>query len=320
MTRKNRDSKFVIYQVLYIFVITVLAIKGADLDLGEVISKKEAVQTSVRDSLVTVIDSLNALGLKFDLKVDTNAVVENIELKKKIARLNESMVSLSKKVKAIPKIEEKPKVEPIKEEPKEDKLVSSPLSESQLFISNTWNIAKNNSNIPVQIIDPETKKILTTVAAGEQKKFDLDNQKEVIVKYGSREERIAVQPNKPPEIKIESVSSKMNSSDIYVQDLQKTTVFRVVVSDERLDQITVTHNGPISVTGPFKDSKGNGIYNVSLNLAPNEQLFDDWMDKYNPLRESDGRYKVNFFFIAQDKRTKDRVQVGDSFYFTDFAR
>lgn len=84
MVRKNRDSKFVIYQVLYIFVITVLAIKGAGLDLGEVISKNEAIKRSVRDSLVTVIDSLNAIGAKFDLRVEENMAVENVELKKKI--------------------------------------------------------------------------------------------------------------------------------------------------------------------------------------------------------------------------------------------
>jgi hypothetical protein len=37
MIRKERDSKFVIYQVLYIFVITVLALKGADLNLRRVV-------------------------------------------------------------------------------------------------------------------------------------------------------------------------------------------------------------------------------------------------------------------------------------------
>ena len=43
MIKKERDSKFIIYQVLYIFVITVLAIKGADLNLREVVSKEHAV-------------------------------------------------------------------------------------------------------------------------------------------------------------------------------------------------------------------------------------------------------------------------------------
>lgn len=44
MINKNRDSKFVIYQVLYIFVITVLALKGADLDLRRVALEEDTVQ------------------------------------------------------------------------------------------------------------------------------------------------------------------------------------------------------------------------------------------------------------------------------------
>jgi hypothetical protein len=54
-------------------------------------------------------------------------------------------------------------------------------------------------------------------------------------------------------------------------------------------------------------------------LLPENQ-YDDWVDKNEQLRESDGRYKANFFFTVVDERTKDRVQVGDSFFFTDFAK
>ncbi len=53
MIRRERDSKFVIYQVLYIFVITVLALKGADLDLRRVTLADETVKVSVRDSLIS---------------------------------------------------------------------------------------------------------------------------------------------------------------------------------------------------------------------------------------------------------------------------
>lgn len=325
MIRRNKDSKFVIYQVLYIFVITVLAIKGADLDLGEVISKDEAVKTTVRDSLMTVIDSLNAMGLKFNLKIDQNVEVENQELKKKIEAMNQSMASLSQKLKDIsPPVRQDIAVrneEPEPAQPRKDDIpMQSPLSEGQIFIQNTWNLAKNNSNVPVQVLDPSGRMLLAQVPAGQQVRFDLGSQNEVLLKYGNREERIKVNPNKPPEIKIEGASTRMNSRDIYVQDLQKSTVFKVTVLDERPEQLSINYNGPVSVSGPFKDSKGNLIYNVSLRIASNEQKFDEWMDKVKPLKEAGGRYKVNFFFTAVDKVTKDKVQVGDSFYFTDFAR
>ena len=55
-----------------------------------------------------------------------------------------------------------------------------------------------------------------------------------------------------------------------------------------------------------------------LKLAANQSQFDQWTDRNR--READGRYKANFFFIVVDSKTGQRVQVGDSFYFTDFAK
>ncbi|MGQ9799530.1 MAG: hypothetical protein ACUVRG_09625 [Ignavibacterium sp.] len=316
MIYKNRDSKFVIYQVLYIFVITLLAFKGAELDLRRVALKEETVDKKVRDSLVTLIDSLYALGLKFDIKIDQNLSVENEELKRKLASLNQKLQEVQTKLQELPppKEEEKPIAE-------EQTLMPVPISLKQTFIQHTWNVASNTGSVPVEIYDPRDRsKPITVIPAGQEKKFDLTDQTEVIVKFGSQEDRIKVIPNKPPEIKIEKVTTKMNARDIYVQELQRITVFKVTVIDNRPDQLKITWNGPISVSGPVKDSNGNLIYNVSLKIASTSSAFDDWLDKNGNLREPDGRYKVNFFFIAVDERTKDRVQVGDSFFFTDFSK
>ncbi len=314
MVNKNRDAKFVIYQVLYIFVITVLALKGADLSLNRVISTKEAVSKSVRDSLVTLIDSLTAQGLKFNIQIDPNVVVENEELKHKLASLNKSMQKIVEQVKETPK-EEKPK------ETKEQTVPQSPISLAQTFIQNTWNKAKNTGDIPTSIYDPKNLSTpIVTIPPGQEKTFDLTNQTEVIAKFGTGEQRIKVLPKKPPEIRINRVTTKMDGSDIYVQDLQRTTDFSVTIVDDRPDQIKITHSGPISVSGPYKDSKGNLVFNVSLKLASTQSQFDDWVDRYGNLRDQNGRYKTNFFFTAVDQRTKVRVQVGDSFYFTDFSK
>lgn len=319
MVRKNRDSKFVIYQVLYIFVITVLAIKGAGLDLGEVISKKEAIKRSVRDSLVTVIDSLNAIGAKFDLRIEHDMASENVVLKKKLETLSESMVSLTKKIKESPVAEETPLDKP-KEDAQKPINFNSPLAEGQKFIQNTWNLAKNSGSLPVDIVDPNSGSLIARLAPGEQKKFDLASQKQILVRFGGHEEKVDVMPKRPPEIKIENVSTKMNGSDVYVQDLQRATVFKVTITSQRPEDLNVAYSGPVNASGPVRDSKGNLIYNVSLKVAPTEEKFDEWMDKTRPLRESDGRYKINFFFVAVDKITKTRVQVGDSFYFTSFQK
>jgi len=313
MINKNRDSKFVIYQVLYIFVITVLALKGADLDLRRVALEEDTVQKEVRDSLMAVLDSLYALGIDFSIKIDPNVVVENEQMRGQLAALNKKLETI------------KDYVPPSKEEPKEEiveeqNLLQSPISAKQTYIQYTWNIARNTGSVPANIYDPRNmNKSIVVVPPGQEKKFDLTDQTEVVIRFGSQEDRIKVLPNKPPEIKIERVTTKMNSADIYVKDLQRITAFKVSIVDQRPDQLKVTYTGPISVSGPTKDSNGNLIYNVSLKIASTENAFDNWLDKNGNLREADGRYKVNFFFTAVDQISKDRVQVGDSFFFTEFS-
>ena len=314
MINKNRDSKFVIYQVLYIFVITVLALKGADLDLRRVALEEETVNKSVRDSLMAVLDSLYALGIDFSIKIDPNVVVENEQMREQLASLNRRLETLKDYIPP-------PKDEPKKEIVEEQTLLQSPISAKQTYIQYTWNIARNTGTVPANIYDPRNmSNPIAVVPAGQEKQFDLTDQTEVIIRFGSQEDRIKVLPNKPPEVKIERVTTKMNSADIYVKDLQRITVFKVSIIDQRPDQLKTTWTGPISVTGPTKDSDGNLVYNVSLKIASTENTFNDWLDKNGNLRESDGRYKVNFFFTVVDERSKDRVQVGDSFFFTEFSK
>lgn len=311
MARKERDAKFVIYQVLYIFVITVLALKGADLDLRKVALEENTVDKEVRDSLMALLDSLYKLNLDFSIQIDPHVVDENVELKEQVAQLNQRMKEIKKEIP-----EKKPE-----EKPEEQTKLQLPISLKQVFIQHTWNIATNSGTVPTSIYDPrDMSKPIVTIPAGQEKKFDLTDQSEVIVQFGSQQERIKVTPNKPPEVKIDRVTTKMNNSDIYVQELQRITAFTVTIIDNRPDQLKVTYSGPISVSGPQRDANNNLVYNVSLKLASNENRYDEWVDKNENMRESDGRYKANFFFTVVDERTKDRVQVGDSFFFTDFSK
>jgi hypothetical protein len=225
--------------------------------------------------------------------------------------------NLTDRIREIPPEERIPEEKPVEEQT----LMQLPISVTQTFIQHTWNKARNTGSIPTYIIDPKNPtRPLAVIQPGEEKTFDLTDQSEVIARFGSQEERVKVLNNRPPEVKIERVTTKMTGSRIYVRELQRITVFAVTIIDERPEQLKVTYSGPISVTGPVKDSKGNLVYNVSLNLATTENKFEEWLDRSGELRESDGRYKANFFFIVVDERSKDRVQVGDSFFFTDFSK
>ncbi len=315
MVRRSRDAKFIIYQVLYIFVITVLALKGAEINLGEVVDKNNVVQKTVRDSLVNVVDSLSNLGLKLNIEVDPNVVNENKNLKEKLALLNNQVVSLSQKTKDAP-IEK----ENIIPEVKSKDILPSPFSKKNEFLQYAINTAENKGDFVVSIIDPLNNSEIIKVQPKDKADFELRNQNEVIVKYGSQEERVKVKNNLPPEIDIKKVTNKMDKGDIYVKDLQRTTCYTIEISDERLEQIKITYSGPITVAGPQKNQKGNIVYNVSLNLANSNDKFDEWTDRNEKMIDSEGRYKANFFFTAFDLKSKQKTEVGEAFYFTEYSK
>lgn len=314
MIRRSRDAKFIIYQVLYIFVITVLALKGAEINLGEVVKKENVVQKSVRDSLINVVDSLSKLGLKFNIEVDPNVVTENKILKDKLSTLNTQVASLTNKIRVMPKQDKKENIQ----KPKTN--LPSPFSTSKSFLQFASNTGENQSNIAVEIRDPKSNNLIVTIPPKGSKSFELADQSEVLLQYGGQEEIVKVKNNLPPEIMIEKVTTKMDKSNIYVNELQRSTCFNVRISDERLDQIKINYSGPISVAKPRKDKKGDLIYTVSLNLVGNEDKFYDWIDKNNIEEDAEGRYKVNFFFSAYDTKSKQKVEVGDSFFFTEFSK
>src|SRR3972149_4000639 len=153
MINKNNDSKFIIYQVLYIFVITVLALKGAELDLSRVVSKEK---------------------------------VENEVLKEKLTKMNKQLASLTTKLNEIP-TEVKQEKEP---EIIDNTKLQSPLSVSQTFIQNTWNEVKNNGDVTTIVYDSRsTSSPIVTIQAGEKRKFDLTDQTDLIIKFGTQEGR-----------------------------------------------------------------------------------------------------------------------------------
>ncbi|MBI1932334.1 MAG: hypothetical protein HYS24_07330 [Ignavibacteriales bacterium] len=315
MVRRSRDAKFVIYQVLYIFVITVLALKGAEINLGEVVKKENVVSKSVRDSLINVVDSLSKLGLKFNIEIDENVISENKDLREKLSQLNTQVASLSKKVK------ETPLPEPVKEkEIKKEETVPSPFSKSLEFLQYATNIAENKGDYIVSIVDPKNNSELIKVEPNSKKEFELTNQNEILIKYANQTDRVKVKNNLPPEVDIKKSTTKMDKGDIFVKDLQKTTCFTVEVRDEKIEQIKVTYSGPITVSGPQQDKKGNLVYNISLNLANTEEKFNSWADRNEQLIDSEGRYKANFFFTAFDTKSKQKTEVGEAFYFTEFSK
>lgn len=296
MRKRQHDVKFIIYQALYLVVIALITIKGAEIDLTKV--EKAGASDSLRvvleqrqrynDSLAAEIAKQEAAARKIQEELARKQAEDE--------RIRQEMERLKKGAKDLP------------------------LSVTQTYIQHTWNLAKNSGSVPVEIYDPKDRSHpIVVIAPGEEKRFDLGGQTEVIAKFGNREQAIPVAPNMPPTIRIEKVTTKMEGSRIKLYELQQISCFKITIEDDRPDQLKVSFSGPVTATGPTKDSRGNLIYFVTPSIARTEEAFQAWVERHGDAREADGRYKVNFFLNVSDSRTGEKFPpTGGSIYFTDF--
>jgi len=75
--RKQRDARFIIYQCLYIFAISVLIYKGTDLSLDEVTSnKKNFVELKPNQS---VVDTSTSAVIMKDVSKDTIVQISTVK-------------------------------------------------------------------------------------------------------------------------------------------------------------------------------------------------------------------------------------------------
>ncbi len=296
MRKRQHDVKFVIYQALYLVVIALITIKGAEIDLTKV--ERAGASDSLRvaleqrqrynDSLAAEIAKQEALAQEIQRRL-AQKQAEDERIKREMERLQKSAKDL-------------------------------PLSVTQTYIQHTWNLAKNSGTVPVEIYDPKDRsKPIAVIGPGEERRFDLGGQTEVIARFGGKEQTIPVAPNRPPNIRIEKVTTKMEGARIKLAELQAVSCFKITIEDERPDQLKVSFSGPVTASGPTKDSRGNLIYFVTPSVARTEEAFQSWIDRHGDAREADGRYKVNFFLNISDTRTGENFpSTGGSIYFTDF--
>ena len=172
MKRSSKDVKFIIYQSLYIFVVCVVAIKGANLNLTQVIEDDGTPKPQI------TMNSLEKLYevIKLSVIVDTTRfVVVPKELLKENERLQQIVqnmpqidlnnympkVDMSQYMKVTP--EEKKLLEEKKEEPSEMKDIRIGKISLTQYTLNTLN---NPYDVPLEIVG------ITTIPPKSTKTFD----------------------------------------------------------------------------------------------------------------------------------------------------
>ena len=267
MKTPNRDVKFVIYQVLYILVVCVIALKGADLTLTEVIDKSKVVEKSYADSLKNYIDSLTALGLVPRITLDSQKqnladLQINLQTFRSFTSNNNNVpnyqpdLRLDKPVEELPIEQKKPDIQPI--------IQLDVVSPTQYTYNSVTN--GNRENLLVTS-DGST---IANIAPGTTGKYLLQGQKSVTF--------------------VTLTSLNAGGADASLRRIQMSTGYRVTVSDDFVGQIDVSIKGSVQVS-----TVGAGVYDVRLNVCGSQAEFDR---KYG---NSDAPYTVTFSVTATDK-------------------
>lgn len=292
-----KDVKFIIYQALYIFVICVVAIKGANLDLKEVEERRMRGETIVE---VDTLDNIILNKTEFDAYVkfdrEKQRIVSIEEFEKNPERYRPVSVDP-----VMPYISNNPETEQIteKEQPditeKEIKIDLVDYTSKLNLTQFTTASVKNPFAQPMEFAG-------RTIAPNSTASVTLGGESSLLMKVGNSSATVGVKPNKKPQVSIQRMTT-MNE-DVKVTTLQRTTCFRVTISDDFPDQLEVKINGPVSYKQVNKTT-----YDVTMNAFSSKAAFDNYTDN----RQSP--YTLGFTVSVTDKLAGHKITGQNSFVF-----
>jgi len=299
--RKKGDVKFIIYQSLYILVICIIAIKGANLDLIRVMESKDMISD---DSLRKLYEAIKTLRF-----VDTT---QYVIIDRKVLEENEKLAELYRNQPPIPDIsgmirlssnqrivsdEDVKKLEEIKEKPKEQQEVN--IGDIILYQYHD-NSVTNRSDISITVNGVTISPHATgTVRCGGDASV-------MVSATNGASRNVPVRENKPPQIQVQQMAQM--GPEAKISALQSTVGFRVTIVDDFPDQVDVTISGPVT-----KKEVGSKVYDVYLNYIHSKDEFD----RFTSTR-GDAPYQVAFTINVSDRIAPHKVSKSVQFVFGDW--
>jgi hypothetical protein len=287
--REKKDVKFIIYQMLYVFVICIIALKGADLNLEEVIAKDNVVEKEYADSLKSYLDSILALGLVPEITFDTTKKIEDFDLRKQLADLR-VRIKIMKPSNYVEPIVDNTREEFKKEEIKEELSTEIEPLILQSLRQYTNNTITNRGNQTLEIIGSDGSR-LATIPSGSSKTFLVKGQSSITYKKGNQSKTVKTIKNSKPAITLQRLAP--SGEDVSIRRIQSTTGYRITITDDVLNQLNVSFSGNVSVKDKSTSSKL--VYDVTLQFLSSKQQYE----RYTESR--DEPYTVGFNVVVSDK-------------------
>jgi hypothetical protein len=276
-------------------VVCVVAIKGANLDLVEVIEDDPTRARISEDSLRHLLEILKISQIvdtsKYKL-IDKNLLINNQELQRLVQITQQQLSVVQSQV--IPQIQ--PPEEQLKIEEKD------PGEMQEIRIGNiqltqyTLNTLNNPYDTPLEVEG------ITTIPPKSTKTFETGGQSSVVIRVGSQTKTVTMKPNEKPKIGMQRIASM--GEETRVTYLQSSVCYRVTISDDFPGQLDVKFNGPITVK-----SVGSGTYDVTMNAFGSKAAFDNYTEN------KDSPYSVGFTVSVTDKIAGHKITGQNSFIF-----
>ena len=284
--REKKDVKFIIYQMLYVLVICIIALKGADLDLEEVISKENVVEKEYADSLKSFLDSILALGLVPQITFDTTKKFVNVDdLRQQLTQLKLQVSVMKPSTFVAPTLkQDEPEIK--KDELEEDLPPDIEPLKVQSLKQYTSNTITNRGSQTLEIIADGTQ--MASIPPGGTRTFVLGGQTSVTYRKGTQSKTVNTTKNAAPKITMQRLAP--SGEDVSVRKIQSTTGYRITISDDVPGQLDVKFSGPISVkeAGPL-------TYDITLNFLGSKGAFERYTDS------RDEPYTVGFNVTVSDR-------------------
>jgi hypothetical protein len=282
--KTGRDIKFVIYQVLYIFVVCVIALKGADINLEEVLNKENAVPKEVADAIKHRLDSLLALGLVPKMEWDSTKIYSKDDVDKMLAGLvPKTEINTNTGLIVDRQKDKEPDVNTNYIPPKSDKLATVQGVEFTQYtrpkLTNPY-----NENLEVYgdgklaaIIPPKGTAAIT-----------VNGENSFTFKVGDAKDTKPTKEKQAPKIDIQKFIT--DGEDASLRSIQSRVAYRVTIISSYAGDLSVNISGPVKI-----DKVSSTQFDITLSLLSSEAAFDAWSKgKSEP-------YRTNFNVSVKDK-------------------
>ena len=300
--KKQKDVKFIIYQALYIFVVCVIAIKGANLDLTQV------VEDDGKPKVFLSPDSLQKLYeiIKKSVVVDTNlyVIIKKEDLEKMDDKIKQLVVNPQNVQISSTPINTMTTNNPQIQQPeiKKEEDPKDPGEMKEIRIGNIQLTQYTNNTLNNPYDTPLEIEGITSIPPKSSKTFQTGGQSTVTIKVGNSTKTVELKPNEKPKINMQRVASM--GEDTRVSQLQSSVCYRVTVSDDFPGQLDVKFNGPVTVK-----TVGSGVYDVTMNAFGSKSAFDNFTDG------KDSPYSVGFTVSVSDNIAGHKITGQNSFIF-----